>query len=179
MVGVFVLLLTTASCGSSGGASNGASGGGGGSTTIAGPGGGSSSDGSTDGGGRTSGKVDCAAIKTAAPDLIVSVQLLAQLTTPGAVASVKDHTVGNFDADRFLASMKTLHSLDGTKSVVGGNVKDSINAYEQAATKAKVLLAANPPSQAQLDDYAKGIGSIQDFLRNQSTISGAIATANC
>lgn len=178
LAGVLVLLLTTASCGSSGGSSEGASGSGTGSTTPAGSDGGSA-DG---GGGRATsggGKVDCASITKAAPDLVVSVQLLGQLRSVEAVDSVKSRTIGNFDVDRFLASMKSLHALDGRKSSLGGNVKDSIDTYEQAAKSAKVLLAADPPSQAQLDEYAKSIGSMQQFLEPQSTITGAIAEAGC
>ena len=57
------------------------------------------------------GKVDCAAITTAAQQLI-AVQFLAQLKTPDAIASMKAKTIGNLDLDAFLAGMQTLHALD-------------------------------------------------------------------
>jgi hypothetical protein len=108
------------------------------------------------------GKVDCAVLKTAAVELL-GVQLLAQLKTPDTVASIKSKTIGNLDPDRFLAAMQTLHALDSYKSALG-DPKPAIEAYEKAATAAKVLFATEP---------------IPAFLGHQGAIAGAMDAAGC
>jgi hypothetical protein len=58
------------------------------------------------------GKVDCTALKAAAPQLLM-LQLLAQLTTMDNVESIRTKQIGNLDVDAFLAAMHDLHALDG------------------------------------------------------------------
>ena len=123
------------------------------------------------------GTVDCTAIKSAAVQLI-SIQLLAQLTTPDNVASIKGKEMGNLDLDAFLAAMKTLHTLDGYASPLG-DPKAAIDAYEAAAKAAKVLFATDPVTQAAIDVYAKNVGPVSTFLGHQVAIAGAMDQAGC
>jgi hypothetical protein len=123
------------------------------------------------------GKVDCSAIRTAGQELL-SVQLLAQLTTPDAVASIKDKTIGNLDLDSFLAAMQQLHALDGYASPLG-DPKAAIDAYETAARAAKVLFATTPVTQAAIDAYAPNVGTVAAFLGHQAAIAGAMDAAGC
>ena len=124
------------------------------------------------------GSVDCAAITTAAQELI-SVQLLAQLKTPDAVDAIKGHTIGSLDLDKFLAAMHTLHALDGHTSVLG-DPKPAIDAYEKAAKAAQVLFAMNPVTQAAIDTYnTENVGTVVEFLGHQSAISGAMSQVGC
>jgi hypothetical protein len=123
------------------------------------------------------GKVDCAAINTAAQELL-SVQLLAQMRTPDAVASIKSKAIGNLDVDKFLAAMHTLHALDGQTSPLG-DPKAAIDFYEQAGQAAKTLLATDSPTQAAIDTYLKSVGTVGDFIGHQMAISGAIGAAGC
>jgi hypothetical protein len=123
------------------------------------------------------GAVDCTAIKAAAVQLI-SVQFLAQLDSPDAVASIKSKSIGNLDVDAFLAAMKTLHALDSYASPLG-DPKAAIDAYETAGKAAKVLLATDPVTQAAIDTYMKTVGTVQAFLGHQVAIAGAMDAAGC
>ena len=123
------------------------------------------------------GKVDCVAIKAAAVELL-GVQLLAQLKTPDAIASIKSKSIGNLDLDRFLAAMATLHALDSYKSALG-DPKPAIDAYEKAANAARVLFATDPMTQAAIDTYNQNVGTTTAFLGGQTAIAGAMDAAGC
>jgi hypothetical protein len=124
-----------------------------------------------------SGKVDCAAIRTAAQQLL-AVQLLAQLKTPEGIAPIKARQIGDLDLDAFLAAMKVLHALDPYASPLG-DPKAAIDFYEKAATAAKVLFATDPITQDAIDTYNQNVGTVTDFLGRQAAISGAMGTAGC
>jgi len=124
------------------------------------------------------GKVDCASLKGPGADLIIGVQVLAQIRTPEALASVKDKSFGNFDPDTFIASMQKLHALDGVSSPLG-DAKSAIDAYITAAQAAKDLMAKSSATQADVDAYLKNVGSVADFLGKQVAISGAMSAAGC
>jgi hypothetical protein len=124
------------------------------------------------------GTVDCAAITTAAQELIM-VQFLAQLKTPDAVASVKTHQIGNLDLDKFLAAMHTLHALDGHAGVLG-DPKAAIDFYEKAGKAAQVLFATSPMTQAAIDTYNNdNVGTLPAFLGHQAAISAAMGEVGC
>jgi hypothetical protein len=173
---VSLVLVGAAAC-SSGGGSDSASSGSGPSTTAAGGGSATTSGGSSKGGGSSGGKVDCDALRTAQQDLL-SVQLLAQLRDPESIKGIKDHTIGNLDLDKFLASMKTLHALD-TYGGPLGDPKAAIDVYEKAANDAKPLFDAAAPAQADIDAYNASIGTTAEFLGHQTAIAGAFDTAGC
>lgn len=147
---------------------------------------GGSSPGATSKPGATSGtaatskpgaKVDCAAITTAAQQLI-AVQFLAQLNTPSVIESIKSKAIGNLDLDVFLSAMHTLHALDAYPSVLG-DPKAAIDFYEKAANAAKVLFATDPMTQAAIDTYNLNVGSVGDFIGHQGAIAGAMDEAGC
>ena len=122
------------------------------------------------------GDVDCAAIRAAAEKLI-GIQLLAQLTTPQSIETIK--SIGNLDLDEMLAALDDLHALDNVSSPLG-DAKASIDFYEKAATAAKALFAMDPVTQAAIDAYNEdNVGSIAEFLGRQAAISGAIGEADC
>ena len=122
------------------------------------------------------GKVDCTKLKAAAAQLI-SIQLLAQLTTPESIESIK--SMNSFDVNGLITALGDLHALDGVSSPLG-DAKTSIDAYENAATAAKALLAMNPVTQAAIDAYNKdNVGTVADFLGKQIAISGAMSEAGC
>jgi hypothetical protein len=123
------------------------------------------------------GKVDCTSIKAAAVQLL-SIQLLAQLTTPDAVASIKAKEIGNLDLDAFLSAMHDLHALDSYASPLG-DPKAAIDLYETAGNAAKVLFATDPMTQAAIDTYNKNVGTVGDFLGHQTAIAGAMDAAGC
>ena len=124
------------------------------------------------------GTVDCAAITTAAQELIM-VQFLAQLKTPDAVESVKTHQIGNLDLDKFLAAMHTLHALDGHPGVLG-DPKAAIDFYEKAGKAAQVLFATDPMTQAAIDTYNNdNVGTLTDFLGHKAAISAAMGEVGC
>lgn len=123
------------------------------------------------------GKVDCAAINTAAQQLLM-IQFLAQLNTPDTIASIKSKQVGNLDLDAFLAAMDELHALDAYPSALG-DPKAAIDYYATAAKAAKVLFATDPMTQAAIDTYNTNVGTMGDFLGHQLAISGAIGQAGC
>jgi hypothetical protein len=128
--------------------------------------------------GQPPGQVDCAEINTAAQQLL-AVQLLAQLTTPDTVAAIKSKSIGNLDLDAFLSAMTELHALDAVSSPLG-NAKESIDAYQKAATAAKALFAMEPVTQAAIDAYnQENVGTVGEFLGRQVAISGAIDAAGC
>ena len=170
---VLSLALVLAACGggSSDTASSGSSGGGA-STTAADGGSSSGSD-----GGSSDASVDCAAIKTAATELL-QVQLLAQIRDPESIASMKQGTIGSLDLDKFLAAMATLHALDSSSSPMG-DPKAAIATYEQAAKEAKPLIDAAAPTQADIDAYNQSIGTTTEFLGHQTAIAGAMDAAGC
>jgi hypothetical protein len=122
-------------------------------------------------------KVDCAAIKAAAPQLL-AVQLLAQLNSADSIASIKSKSIGNLDPDAFIAGMQTLHALDAYPSVLG-DPKAAIDFYIKAAQAAKVLFATEPITQAAIDTYMQNVGSVSDFLGHQVAIAGAMDEAGC
>lgn len=123
------------------------------------------------------GKVDCAALKTAAQQLLM-VQFLAQLKTADTIASVKAKQIGNLDLDAFLAAMHELHALDSYSSPLG-DPKAAIDFYEKAATAAKELFATDPMTQAAIDTYNQNVGTVTAFLGHQIAISGAMDAAGC
>jgi hypothetical protein len=126
------------------------------------------------GGGAT---VDCAAIKTAAVELL-GIQLLAQIKTPDTAASIKAKEIGNLDPDKMLAALATLHALDNVSTPLG-DPKAAIDVYEKAAQAAKVLFAKDPMTQADVDTYFATVGTVGDFLGHQVAISGAMSEAGC
>jgi hypothetical protein len=122
------------------------------------------------------GALDCAKLKTAAGYLI-GIQLLAQLTTPENVASVK--SMNSLDIVGLINALGDLHALDGVSSPFG-DTKASIDAYEKAAKAAKALFEMNPVTQAAIDAYNKdNVGTVSDFLGKQVAISGAMGEAGC
>ena len=123
------------------------------------------------------GKVDCAAIRTAAQQLL-AVQLLAQLKTPEGIAPIKAKQIGDLDLDTFLAAMKVLHALDPYASPLG-DPKAAIDFYEKAGAAAKVLFATDPITQDAIDAYNVNVGTVADFLGRQAAISGAMGSAGC
>jgi hypothetical protein len=123
------------------------------------------------------GKVDCAAINTAAQQLL-AIQFLAQLNTPDVIESIKTKEIGNLDLDAFLGAMHELHALDGYSSVLG-DPKAAIDLYENAAKAAQVLFATNPMTQDAITTYSHSIGTPTEFLQRQVAISGAISAAGC
>ena len=123
------------------------------------------------------GTVDCAAIKTAAQQLL-AVQFLAQLRTADTIEQIRDKKIGNLDLDAFLAGMRDLHALDSYSSPLG-DPKAAIDAYEKAGAAAQVLFATDPITQAAIDTYNENVGTIPEFLSHQSAIAGAMDEANC
>ena len=120
--------------------------------------------------------VDCAAIRAAAEKLI-GIQLLAQLSTPQSIETIK--SVGNLDLDAMLAALDNLHALDDVSSPLG-DAKASIEFYEKAATAAQALFALDPVTQDAIDAYnADNVGTIAEFLGKQAAISGAIGEVDC
>lgn len=144
----------------------------------AGPGGTTNPTGDQTSTGQPPGQVDCAAIR-AAGEKLIGIQLMAQLTTPETVASIKDKQIGNLDLDALLAALAVLHALDGYTSPLG-DPKAAIDHYEKAARAAKVLFATDPVSQAAIDAYnTEHVGTVADFLSRQAAIAGAIGEAGC
>jgi hypothetical protein len=123
------------------------------------------------------GKADCAAIKTAAQQLLM-VQFLAQLNTADTIAQVKAKQIGSLDLDTFLAAMHALHALDSYSSPLG-DPKAAIDFYEKAGTAAQVLFATSPITQAAIDTYMQNVGTVGEFIGHQAAISGAMGTAGC
>jgi hypothetical protein len=124
------------------------------------------------------GQVDCAAIEEAGKQL-VGIQLMAQLTNPDTVASIKDKQIGNLDLDAMLAALAVLHALDGYSSPLG-DPKAAIDYYEKAARAAKELFATEPITQAAIDAFnAENVGTVGEFLGRQAAIAGAIGEAGC
>ena len=122
------------------------------------------------------GTIDCAKLTEAATQLF-ALQLLAQMTTPENIESIK--SVGNLDLDKMLSAFADLHALDGVSSALG-DAKASIDFYEKAAKAAKSLLAMDPVTQVAIDAYNKdNVGSVADFLGKQLAISGAMDAAGC
>lgn len=120
--------------------------------------------------------VDCAKL-TAAASQLVGIQLLAQLTTPDRIASIK--SLGNLDLDKLLTALDDLHALDSVSSPLG-DAKASIDFYQKAAKAAKTLLAMDPVTQAAIDAYnTDNVGTVADFLGRQIAISGAMGEAGC
>lgn len=121
-------------------------------------------------------QVDCAKIEAAAQQLL-GIQLLAQLSSPGNIASIK--SIGNLDLDAMLAALDDLHELDGVASPLG-NAKASIGQYQAAAQAAKALFAMDPVTQPAIDAFnAEHVGTVAAFLGKQMAISGAIGEAGC
>jgi hypothetical protein len=123
------------------------------------------------------GKVDCAAVNTAAQQLLM-VQFLAQLRTPDTIEAIKQKQIGNLDLDAFLAAMHDLHALDAYSSALG-DPKAAIDIYEAAGKAAQVLFATDPITQAAIDTYTQKVGPVSDLINHQLAISGAIAAAGC
>jgi hypothetical protein len=161
-----LLVVLLAACGSGGGSSgataSGATASNGNSSTAAPAG---------------NGKVDCAALNTAAQQLLM-VQLLAQLRTPDSVEAIKQKQIGNLDIEAFLAGMHDLHALDGYSSLLG-DPKAAIDLYEDAGKAAQALFATDPITQAAIDTYTQKIGTVGDFIGHQVAISGALGAAGC
>lgn len=143
-----------------------------------GPGGTSKATGGPASNGQPAGQVDCAAIKTAGEQLI-GILLMAQLTNPETVASIKDKQIGNLDLDALLAALAILHALDAYSSPLG-DPKAAIDHYEKAARAAKDLFATEPITQPAIDAFnAENVGTVAEFLGRQAAIAGAIGEAGC
>lgn len=123
------------------------------------------------------GKVDCAAIKTAAQQLL-AVQFLAQLRNPDTIEQIRTGKIGGLDLDKFLAGMNDLHALDSFSSPLG-DPKAAIDLYVKAGKAAQVLFATKPMTQAAIDTYNGNVGTVGAFLGHQIAISGAIGAAGC
>jgi hypothetical protein len=126
---------------------------------------------------KPAGQVDCAALATAAEQLI-AVQFLARLNTPDAIESIKSKAIGNLDLDTFLTAMKTLHALDGYSSILG-DPKAALDFYEKAGKAAQVLFATEPMTQGAIETYNQNVGTVADFLGHQAAIAGALDAAGC
>lgn len=77
-----------------------------------------------------------------------------------------------------LAALATLHALDGFSSPPG-DPKAAIEVYEKAVGAAKVLIAKDQMTQADVDTYYETVGSIGEFLGKQTAISGPMDEAGC
>lgn len=122
------------------------------------------------------GDIDCAAIRAATQQLI-GLQLLAQLSSPESLETIK--SVGNLDLDALLAALDELHALDGVSTPLG-DAKASLAFYEHAAEAAKILFDMDPVTQAALDAYNdENVGTVADFLGKQIAISSAVDEAGC
>lgn len=168
------LLAVLAACGSSGDPAQG------GTATPGGPA--ATSDTATDAptdAPAGNGNVDCAKVQAAITELIVPIQLMAQIRDPDAVSTFKEGLAGTkLEPDRILAALHDLHELDGVSSVLG-NPKDAVDAYEDAATALKTLFDKASPTQADVDAYNDHIGELSTFLMHQAAISGAVDEADC
>ncbi len=136
------------------------------------------SEAAASGGGGGTGSVDCTALQPAGAQLIIGAQILAQLRTPDAVASIKSGTTLTFDPDAFVAAMQSLHVLDGHATPLG-DPKPAIDAYVAAGQAAKDLLAKDSVTQADIDAYLTKVGTVGDFLGKQLAITGALSAAGC
>ena len=144
---------------------------------LAACGGGTASSGNPPASNGQAGTVDCAAIDTAAQQLL-AVQFLAQLKTPDTIEAIKAKEIGNLDLDAFLAAMEDLHALDSFESPLG-DPKAAIEVYETAGKAAKVLFATEPLTQAAIDTYNQSVGTVTEFLGHQVAIAGALDAAGC
>ncbi len=125
------------------------------------------------------GSVDCAKVKAALADLIVPLQLMAQIHDPATADSFKAGSIGpKLDPDKILADLHDLHALDGVSSPLG-DPKSAIDAYEGAGQALKTLFATSPTTQAAVDTYNQQVGDLTAFLMHQSAISGAMDQAHC
>jgi hypothetical protein len=127
--------------------------------------------------GSAGGEVDCAAINTAAQELL-SLQFLAQLKVVDTIEQIKNQQMGSLDLEDFLAAMHVLHALDSHASPLG-DPKAAIDFYETAGEAAQVLFATDPLTQAAIDTYNQNVGEVATFLGHQIAISGAIDEAGC
>ncbi len=160
---IATLVAVLAGCGSAGTASNANPGSTGQPSGTTAPGGG--------------GTVDCAAIRTAAQQLL-AVQFLAQLRNPDTIEQIRDGQIGGLDLEKFLVGMNDLHALDSFSSPLG-DPKAAIDVYEKAGRAAQVLFATEPITQAAIDTYNENVGTVGEFLGHQIAISGAIDAADC
>lgn len=126
------------------------------------------------------GAVDCAAVRKAAADMIVPLQLIAQMSSPDQVDSIKANQSVPLDLDGLLAALGTLHQLDGYDQPPFGSPKPSIDDYEKAAQGAKALLSSNQLDQASVEAfYRQDVVSPSAFLTKQAAISAAVDAARC
>jgi hypothetical protein len=123
------------------------------------------------------GTVDCAAIKTAAQQLL-AIQFLAQLRNPDTIEQIRTGKIGGLDLDKFAAGMSDLHALDAFASPLG-DPKAAIDLYVKAGKAAQVLFATEPMTQAAINTYNENVGTVGEFLGHQIAISGAIDAAGC
>jgi glucose/arabinose dehydrogenase len=125
------------------------------------------------------GSVDCTKVKAALADLIVPIQLMAQIHDPSAVDSFEKGTIGpKLDPDKILADLADLHALDSVSTPLG-DPKAAISAYEDTANALKTLFATSPATQAAVDTYNQHVGEMTTFLMHQSAISAAMDEAHC
>lgn len=125
------------------------------------------------------GSLDCTAINRASGELVVGVQLLAQIRDPESVERLKGGTAGpRLDLDQLAADLATLDPLAAYPSPLG-DPGQAIAAYKSAVAEAKELFAADPATQDAIDAYHSHLGSISDFLGHQVPIGGAVDKAGC
>jgi hypothetical protein len=117
------------------------------------------------------GDVDCDAIESSR-DLLVGVQVLAQIRSQDQVDLIKEGTLA-FDPDAFIAAMEEFRAL--------GGVDDAVDVYVDAAGEAKVILANDGPVPQEdfdaLEAITGPIDEVGSFLAHQATIGAAFSEA--
>jgi hypothetical protein len=143
----------------------------------------SSGGGAADGGGSGAGAIDCAKVKPALANLVLAIQILAQMRTPEQYDLVKKGTV-TFDPKQTAADLEAIRPLEGVNlpTALGGPgaVKKSIDLYVQANDLATQNLAVDDPfTQAKGKELADLTKDTATFLRGQTAIAAALGEAKC
>ncbi len=130
-------------------------------------------------GSSSNGKIDCS-IKGSPRfvDLIVGLQLIAQLNSQATVDSVKTQTIGRYDPKQLASLLEALKPLGGSDYPPFGDPADSIDLYLRANEKAAELLAIDGPiPQAKFDELSAIVGNRAKFLLGKASIGEALDKA--
>jgi hypothetical protein len=122
------------------------------------------------------GSVDCSGItKDDLAKFLVYTQVMAQATSADTVAAIKAKQISDYTPAAMSAILAKLGVLAGHPAPGFADPADSLAYFAKANDLLAAMIAADSPSQAQLDEYAAATGGTASAIGKQAQINASIA----
>jgi len=120
--------------------------------------------------------VDCSGItKDDLAKYLVYTQVLAQVRTADTVAALKAKQFSDYTPEAMSAILAKLAVLAGHPATGFGDPAESLAYFTKANSLVAAMIAADAPTQAQLDEYKTALGGTAAAIGKQLPVNASIA----